>query len=142
MKKPTILLAAFLLFVLLCGCPESDDDRPTVEDQRQSEPTDGMTDTPDSATDAHIADGPETESDEDLSDDVQQDLQTDTSQHTEGWLYTEDNHIYTSDGAIWRGRGVNMHDTRSCWACSWSDPDVAEVKGEDPFCGGETMGLV
>jgi endoglucanase len=26
------------------------------------------------------------------------------------------------------GRGVNIHDTRSCNACTWSQPDVSEVK--------------
>ncbi len=44
-----------------------------------------------------------------------------------GWLYTEGNHIYRPDGGLWVGRGANIHDTRSCNACSWAAPDVAEV---------------
>ena len=45
-----------------------------------------------------------------------------------GWLYTEGNHIYTAEGTIWHGRGANLHDTRSCNACTWSPPNVDEVK--------------
>lgn len=43
------------------------------------------------------------------------------------WLRTEGNHIVRSDGSIWRGRGANVHDTRSCNACTWYAPDVNEV---------------
>lgn len=35
----------------------------------------------------------------------------------DGWLSTKGNHIYQSDGAIWHGRGANVQDVRSCWAC-------------------------
>jgi hypothetical protein len=45
-----------------------------------------------------------------------------------GWLHTEGARILTSDGQTWMGRGVNIHDTRSCNACTWGDPDVDEVK--------------
>jgi endoglucanase len=46
-----------------------------------------------------------------------------------GWLETEGNKIvYASDGSVFRGRGANMHETRSCNACSWSEPNVGEVK--------------
>ena len=44
-----------------------------------------------------------------------------------GWLYTEGNHIYI-DGAVFHGRGANLHDTRSCWACAWAAPNPDEVK--------------
>jgi len=47
---------------------------------------------------------------------------------TEGWLYTEANKILNSDGTVWQGRGANLMDTRGCWSCAWSEPDVAEVK--------------
>jgi hypothetical protein len=45
-----------------------------------------------------------------------------------GWLYTSGNHIYLSSGALFKGRGANLHDTRSCDACTWGAPNVAEVK--------------
>ncbi len=45
-----------------------------------------------------------------------------------GWLYTDGNRIRKSDGTIWHGRGVNIHDTRSCWACAYNPPNVDEVK--------------
>jgi len=44
------------------------------------------------------------------------------------WLYTEGNKIYQSTGEIWFGKGANIQDTRSCNACTWSPPDVEEVK--------------
>lgn len=45
-----------------------------------------------------------------------------------GWLYTEGNKIYQSNGEIWFGKGANLQDTRGCNACTWSPPNVAEVK--------------
>ncbi len=45
-----------------------------------------------------------------------------------GWLRTEGNRILDSDGQIWHGRGANLHDTRSCWACAAFPPDVEGVK--------------
>lgn len=45
----------------------------------------------------------------------------------DGWLYTEGNHIYAPDGSVWHGRGANLHDTRSCDACTFFEPDVGEV---------------
>jgi len=45
-----------------------------------------------------------------------------------GWLYTEGNKIFKANGEIWMGRGANLQDTRGCNACTWSSPDVAEVK--------------
>ena len=44
-----------------------------------------------------------------------------------GWMYTEGNRIYLADGAVFHGRGANLHDTRSCWACAWNDPAPEEV---------------
>ncbi len=44
------------------------------------------------------------------------------------WLQTAGNKIWTSSGSIWHGRGANVHDTRSCWACAWGPPNVDEVK--------------
>ncbi len=52
---------------------------------------------------------------------------TQSTVNTSGWLYTQGNKIY-SDGEVWVGRGANIHDTRSCDACSWNAPDVEEVK--------------
>lgn len=43
------------------------------------------------------------------------------------WLTIAGNHIYLPDGQLFHGRGANLHDTRSCNACTWSVPDVAEV---------------
>jgi endoglucanase len=44
------------------------------------------------------------------------------------WLITQNNKIHLSDGTIWMGRGANIHDTRSCNACTWQEPSVEEVK--------------
>lgn len=43
------------------------------------------------------------------------------------WLRTEQHHLVPADGSVWRGRGANVHDTRSCNACTWYEPDVGEV---------------
>ena len=34
--------------------------------------------------------------------------------HAVGWLATSGDHIINPDGSVWIGRGVNLHDTRSC----------------------------
>jgi endoglucanase len=44
------------------------------------------------------------------------------------WLHTSGNHILRSDGRAWHGRGANLHDTRSCDACTHEAPSVAEVE--------------
>ncbi len=44
------------------------------------------------------------------------------------WLYTSGNRIYLPDGTVWQGCGANVHDTRSCNACTWGAPDANEVK--------------
>ena len=43
-----------------------------------------------------------------------------------GWLHTRGNKIVYENGDVFRGRGANVHDTRSCGAC-WS-PNVNGVK--------------
>jgi endoglucanase len=45
---------------------------------------------------------------------------------TGGWLHTYGNHLYLGSG-IFHGRGANFHDTRSCNACAYTPPNVAEV---------------
>ncbi len=45
----------------------------------------------------------------------------------QGWLHTSGNAILHADDTPFRGRGANIHDTRSCNACSWGPPSVAEV---------------
>lgn len=50
------------------------------------------------------------------------------AQPYDGWLYTSGNRIYKSDGTVFKGRGANIFDTRSCWAGAYNIPDVAEVK--------------
>lgn len=45
-----------------------------------------------------------------------------------GWLRTEGHRILRADGSVWQGRGANVHDTRSCNACTFSAPNVGEVK--------------
>src|SRR5687768_6972411 len=44
-----------------------------------------------------------------------------------GWLFTSGNRILNSDGTIWKARGANIFDTRSCNACAYQPPNVAEV---------------
>lgn len=44
------------------------------------------------------------------------------------WLRTVGNHIVRADGRPWHGRGANLHDTRSCNACTHLLPSAAEVK--------------
>jgi len=56
------------------------------------------------------------------------DPETNNGETESGWLYTKGNKIYLSDGQVWQGRGANLHDTRSCNACTWSAADVTEVK--------------
>ena len=43
------------------------------------------------------------------------------------WLYTSGPNIYQTGAIQWVGRGVNLHDTRSCDACTWIQPDTNEV---------------
>lgn len=44
-----------------------------------------------------------------------------------GWLFTQGNRIYVSDGrgggTAFRGRGANLQDTRGCVACLWDDSE-------------------
>lgn len=42
------------------------------------------------------------------------------------WLTTNGNHIVRADGSIWAGRGLSVHDTRNCEACTFNAPDLAE----------------
>jgi Cellulase (glycosyl hydrolase family 5) len=42
-----------------------------------------------------------------------------------GWLSTKGNKIVTADGKPFHGRGANLHDTRSCNACTAGDPNPA-----------------
>lgn len=52
-----------------------------------------------------------------------------------GWLHTSGNHILKDDGTVWVGRGANIHDTRSCNACTFAAPSVAEVNRRvDELC--------
>jgi hypothetical protein len=44
------------------------------------------------------------------------------------WLHTKDNRILTSDDLPFRGRGANLHDTRSCDACTWLPPNPDGLK--------------
>jgi hypothetical protein len=44
-----------------------------------------------------------------------------------GWLRVVGTKILRPDGAPFRGRGANIHDTRSCDACSFEPPHVEEV---------------
>ncbi len=45
-----------------------------------------------------------------------------------GWLTVQNKRITVAGKGVFRGRGANIHDTRSCNACTWGAPDVAEVK--------------
>jgi Cellulase (glycosyl hydrolase family 5) len=44
------------------------------------------------------------------------------------WLHTSGNRIRRADGTVWHGRGANLQDTRSCNACAYQAPSVAEVE--------------
>lgn len=58
-----------------------------------------------------------------------------TTAATSGWLHTSGNHILDANGKVWIGRGANIHDTRSCGACTFAPPSVAEVKRRvDELC--------
>jgi Cellulase (glycosyl hydrolase family 5) len=39
------------------------------------------------------------------------------------WLLVQGNHIVHADGTPFHGRGANLHDERSCEACSFAPPD-------------------
>jgi hypothetical protein len=45
---------------------------------------------------------------------------------SDAWLRTSGNHIYRGN-SVFRGRGANLHDTRSCNACAFAAPNVSEV---------------
>lgn len=47
---------------------------------------------------------------------------------TTAWLSTAGNRIVDSRGQIWMGRGANLHDTRSCSACTFDPPGAALVR--------------
>ncbi len=105
----------FILVLLAVGCPTGE---PDGDDDVQGD--DDATDDDDAADDDDATDDDDAADDDDVADD-------DDSGPGEGWLTTADNHIYL-DGEVWRGRGANIHDTRSCWACAWFPPDVGEVE--------------
>ena len=46
---------------------------------------------------------------------------------TAGWLHTQANKIVDANGKVWHGRGANIHDTRSCDACTFEAANVGEV---------------
>ena len=46
---------------------------------------------------------------------------------TTPWLYTSGPNLFQTGARQWVGRGVNIHDTRSCDACTWIQPQVTEV---------------
>jgi hypothetical protein len=63
----------------------------------------------------------------DASIDRAPDVKTgDSSGPNDDWLRTSGNHIYRGSN-IFRGRGANLHDTRSCNACAYSGSNVTEV---------------
>ncbi len=65
-------------------------------------------------------------SDQNIMDQNPMDAMVRPRSNTE-WLYTEGNKIYKPGRSPWMARGVNIHDTRSCNACSWTPPNVNEV---------------
>ncbi|MBW2278607.1 MAG: hypothetical protein JRF63_14035 [Deltaproteobacteria bacterium] len=114
------LLLALIGMVLLSGACNDDGKGGGGGD------TDTDTDA-DSDTDADADTDGDTDTDADSDADSDGDTDTDTDTDDSGWLETSDNHIYLND-EIWHGWGANIHDTRSCWACSAWEPDVDEVK--------------
>src|SRR5688572_23886554 len=44
------------------------------------------------------------------------------------WLSVVGNRILLPNGQVWKARGANVPDTRSCNACTWTQPNVGEVK--------------
>jgi hypothetical protein len=101
------------------GDTDADTDTDTDTD------SDGDTDTD---TDVDTDTDSDSDTDTDTDSDTDTDGDTDTSTTSGLWLETRDNKIYYSDGTVFRGRGANIHDTRGCNACTWSEPRVEEVK--------------
>ena len=102
--RTTIVLTSLCLLVApWSGCEDPADDDATTDDDTTGDDDDTTGDDDDSTTD----------DDDDAS--------------PTGWLTTIDNG-FDLDGQPWHGAGANIHDTRSCWACSYSQPDVDEVK--------------
>jgi hypothetical protein len=65
----------------------------------------------------------------DTDSDTDSDSDSDSAHQGDSrWLHTDGNKIYYGDNTVFRGRGTNIHDTRSCNACTWYDPNVDEVK--------------
>lgn len=110
-------LLAIALAVMLCGC--SDDEKPAA-DGKISSKRDGR-----SADDGRSGDGRGGGVDGRAGREAGT---ADTSTSSGGWLHTSGNRILLPNGKRWRGRGANIHDTRSCNACTWYPPDVDEVK--------------
>lgn len=50
-----------------------------------------------------------------------------TGDSTTGWLYTQGNKIYNTDGSVFTGRGANIFDTRLNTGGMYQQPSVAEV---------------
>ncbi len=105
---------AIVVFLLALACASGCD----------SDSNGGGTTDADGDTDADS----DADTDGDSDGDADSDSDSDTDSDADGWLYVDGNHIYLPGGEIWHGRGVNIHDTRSCNACSHAAPDLDEVK--------------
>ena len=44
------------------------------------------------------------------------------------WLKIQGNQFIKADGSVWQGRGVTLHDTRSCDYCTSRAPNLPELK--------------
>ncbi|MGZ5966435.1 MAG: hypothetical protein ACXWP4_02120, partial [Polyangiales bacterium] len=67
-----------------------------------------------------------TGSDTSSTDDAASDAGTDAAPEagmSGAWLTVKGNRILLPDGKPFHGRGANLHDTRSCNACTSLDPD-------------------
>lgn len=114
-----------------------DPSSPATGDTSSNDPPDtssnDTTDTSSSAThDTASNSGPasdlEPDTDTDSGSPADSDTGTGGAVTVTDWLHTEGNRILHEDGTPFRGRGADIHDTRSCWACAYSEPNVDEVK--------------
>ncbi len=121
-KNIILILIVFFTFTVTLGCEGLLE---TIIEAAQQE--DSNADAGDSEQVAYSEADTVTDTDTGTDADADADADTDTDVDTQGWLHTESNKILTADGRVWIGRGANLHDTRSCWACT-DNPNVDEVK--------------
>jgi len=131
MKRVLFVIYIFLFFI---ACSESVSDKELPDGVQAKSDSEDLVDSDISGSaendevSVDFDDIPEGDGEPVMQDDSENEAGDSDEELLDGWLYTSGNKIYNSDGSIFRGRGANIHDTRSCNACTWWDPDVDEVK--------------